>query len=309
MMMFFHRILIIFFISFLMLHRGISEMKLPSEVKLNNVYMGENAPFAFLVSNTGHELTVISKIIPSCSCVIIDSFVGNLPAQGNLLITGFIETSNRLGPIKKNLRIYQKGKIFPTTVTLILNTVVFPKEHLSTAGRDMFAGTCAVCHINQGIGKTSESLYRSNCAICHGISLKHSNLNLSKLENMDIASFSKILDQPSKSHGKGFSKVLTQEQLVSLLNFFGKKSPPFKAPSTGQEIYAVHCSDCHGLRRGGPIGPPLSKDVLSDFSAQRTRNILLNNAPVLKISHQDILSAAEIEFLIQFLHDSPLQEE
>ena len=145
----------------------------------NLVANTKTAQFAFDFTNVSTEPIVIVSVRPSCGCTttklpplpwtIAPGTNGRIEATVNLYVA--------TGTLYKTLMVYtDKG-----SKTLMLKITILPfqmpklseaereeNQKLAAADRQMiFKGQCATCHVQQGNGKYGQSLYETDCAICH----------------------------------------------------------------------------------------------------------------------------------------------
>ncbi len=98
----------------------------------------------------------------------------------------------------------------------------------------MFAGKCATCHVQQGIGKSGEDLYIADCAMCHGFRAdggEAPSLVRFNYSHKPVTAYVRdIISHGSRSHLSmpGFLKAaggpLTAAQIDSLMQYLSWRS-------------------------------------------------------------------------------------
>ncbi|MBF0198394.1 MAG: c-type cytochrome [Planctomycetes bacterium] len=292
-----------------------ASLSLPRTIQLPEVYCGEIIPYTIEGRNTSAETIEISKIKTSCGCTSAELKNKIIPAGNAFSIKGEMNTNQRLGDLKKSVRVYEKDRRSPYFIQLVGKTKSFPREHLPIEGKNMFVGQCAVCHVNQGVNMMGQQLYLADCAMCHGIfreGISAKPLSLEKMNAFDIPSLHKQISSGVNIHNHAFAEEeggpLKEKQILSLVKTLRHKTVKRSTLSTvtGQSLYLNLCSSCHGSRKTGPIGPELGVQKMKKMSREKIISILTEGLPgtVMSSFHSDkkgVLTKGEIEMLSDYL--------
>lgn len=72
-----------------------------------------------------------------------------------------------MGDISKTVIVRSNDPEDPV-VHLLVRGLVVPSQHPEITGpQNLLQGTCKSCHVDRGMGKSGEDLYRADCAMCH----------------------------------------------------------------------------------------------------------------------------------------------
>jgi len=127
----------------------------------------------FYLYNTGGKHLRISRIDTSCGCTVADISKKVIPPGDFAMLKTTLDTSIKLGKIKKTITIISNDGNHPETTLYLVGNVIFQmKGHEKMAVKDplvLFQGECATCHVNKGKGKVGRDLFVADCAMCHGL--------------------------------------------------------------------------------------------------------------------------------------------
>jgi mono/diheme cytochrome c family protein len=128
---------------------------------------GATVQHAYTVKNDGKAPLEIQSVNTSCGCTaaLPDPKVLPRGATGRILVT--YDSRGKIGEVNKLVRVRSNDPESPV-VNLSIRGFVAPSEHMDRTGtRNLFEGSCRECHVDRGVGKTGEALYRADCAMCH----------------------------------------------------------------------------------------------------------------------------------------------
>ncbi len=183
-----------------------------------------------------------------------------------------------------------------------------------------------------------QRLYSQNCAGCHG-DFGEGGVNPANpsdiIAPISSAEYLKTRDdftlrsivaqgQPNfgmSPFGAAYGGLLDDEEIDSLVSFMRswEANPPVELPPEiftgsvilgGSEIFDQLCSQCHGLFGEGIVGPSLQD---AEFRASNTSQDIYNtlntgHAGTTMIAWGEVLTAAQIEELVEFIESLPIAE-
>lgn len=196
----------------------------------------------FFVTNVSEKAVMIFKLRPSCGCTV--ARMPSTPWRIEPGADGKIEVSTDLrgkrGVLNKNVAVETSAGIMwlrfkvelPASATAVSN---MRSRNLMVALGDrqaVFRGSCASCHVAQGVGKLGEDLYDADCAICHDTPQRASMVPPLKDRKFDASPeywdkwiregrTNTLMPAFAASHGG----PLTEEQVKSLVEYLTKRVP------------------------------------------------------------------------------------
>ena len=195
-------------------------------------------PTEFLLYNTGGKTLRITDVQTSCGCTVAQVSKYNVPPGDFARLQVQMDTSIKLGKVRKEITVSSNDPERPK-LTLFLIGNVLPKKmkghaQITLKPQDplvLFKGTCASCHVQQGIGKTGKALFLADCAMCHGVNAQGNHHAGPSLLGLDYEkeSTQKTIRQiiangsPRSPQMPPFSKAkggpLTNDEIDSLVSF------------------------------------------------------------------------------------------
>lgn len=185
----------------------------------------------FVVQNTGTSPLRITEAKSTCGCTMVKVKNPDIAPGGSTTISVDIDTALKQGHVEREITVRSNDPAQPLLKLHITTDVLNPHTSLKGANiqAKIFQGRCAVCHVEEGIGKTGEELFLADCAMCHGFRGKGGFApGLTKLDvnNKLVAkAVRKVIAEGSPTHRSmpGFSKKkggpLSDEQIDSLVEY------------------------------------------------------------------------------------------
>lgn len=280
-------LLLISFFNFVYGNKANLGLIYPKSVSCPDVFLGEDAKTMIILKNTSAKDINIKRIKTSCGCTTIKIKNHQLKAKSEMVLPVTMTTTQKTGRLSKRVRIYLKEQTHPLNILIHVNVLAQPKvqHHQAMKSKSIFSAKCAACHVNPGHKKMGRALYLADCAMCHGIfkqghsapSLKALSKALSPEQLMQKISIGKEPLMPgfAKEHGGPLSPY----QIKTLVSYLKNESFIKHNSKSGRFIYHAWCSHCHGTKRHGPIGPALTKESLSHYTAKELKDIIANGIP------------------------------
>ena len=278
---------LLFIFSFaLQFHASEKNITFQKIVDLGNAYTGEKMHFSLLIKNSISSNVIIMKIKSSFGCTKVSLSSNIIRAQESVLLEGALDTRNRLGKVSKSIRLYEKRNNTPHIIILNATVLSFPKEHPPFSNENIFSGTCAICHANQGENLYGQQLYLATCAMCHGIQGQGHTAHPLKSQSIKLHTKNKLIKIISEGNIQGMPQFglntggpLSEIQLSSLAEYLLNPPPSGYSQRSPLQNYFTFCSSCHGTRKTGPIGPTLSVSALSTKSVNELIEIIEQGIP------------------------------
>jgi mono/diheme cytochrome c family protein len=195
-----------------------------------SVEEGEQVLHNFVVRNTGSAELRITEAKSTCGCTMVKVKESAITAGGSTTISVDIDTALKQGHVEREITVRSNDPAQPLVKLHITADVKNP--HASLQGdiqAKIFRGRCAICHVDEGVGKLGEDLYLADCAMCHGF--KGEGGFAPGLSNLDVSNaavakvVAKVIAEGSPTHRSmpGFSKAkggpLSKEQIDSLVEY------------------------------------------------------------------------------------------
>lgn len=201
-----------------------------SEFDFGPVDEGIEISHNFAIENRGDAPLKIIKAESSCGCTVPTVKDKTIAPGGIGEVRVTVDTAMKQGLIRKEVKITSNDPLQPVISMFVNMTVKDPHTGLSAQGKaKIFTGRCAVCHVDQGIGKMGEDLYLADCAMCHGFNaegavgpaLTPRNYHDKNVREYTIA----VTSQGSRTHPSmpGFLKSaggpLTAKEIASIIAY------------------------------------------------------------------------------------------
>ena len=242
-----------------------------------SVPMGEKAILQCWVQNlSDHDLN-ITRVKTSCGCTTSELTQSDLPAGGNVLIKITVDTQQKMGHIRKSLRVYAKKFALPYVFYVEGDITPQEREHKSMDPSHLFSTSCSACHTTPALNLTGRPLYLAACATCHGTFRQGGHGPA-----LASARYSKSWAQVIRSGNgtmPGFHNdhlgPLTELQIQSLEHLLSSAIPSSQEQKNdGRGLYRENCSPCHGSARLGPIGPDIRATTLAPWNDVELKNLI-----------------------------------
>ncbi|MDX8396471.1 MAG: DUF1573 domain-containing protein [Mariprofundaceae bacterium] len=190
----------------------------PEMLDMGSILEGEEAKATFIIRNNSEKMIELNDVETSCGCTAAKPNTRVLPPGGFTQLQISIDTTAKLGNIKKWIRVTDSAG---HEAKVWLSFKVKASEHASKANHGIFDGKCATCHFDPAQGKIDgANIYAAVCAMCHGKdavgayapSLRHHN-DINVLQQL-------IAEGTGTQHMPGFGKKvsgpLNEKQLRTL---------------------------------------------------------------------------------------------
>jgi mono/diheme cytochrome c family protein len=221
--------------------------------KATNVNFGELAAhYTFSMTNVSAEPVTVTSVTTSCGCTTaqLPPMPWKITPGSNGLITVNMNLAGKSGMVIKTVNVAtDKG-----TKHLLVRVTILPmpssagmtaaareaNQLLSRADRQaVFKGDCASCHVEPAKNKLGKDLYASACGICHEAEHRASmvpDLHVAKQERNADFWRNWITNGKQGSLMPAFATtsggILSEEQIVSLIDYLSKTMPAKPAPLT-----------------------------------------------------------------------------
>ena len=204
--------LFVLFISFASVQ---AEPKLETHQTLEktSVITGEELRGIVYIKNSGDEPLKILGISSSCGCTTLRLKQRIVLPEKEVELHFFIDTSGKLGLIEKTITLHTNAADSPHIETMHFHALPSGMEGADTQA--IFDPPCASCHLDSGVGKSKEALYKAICAMCH----QAGKFNLKNPQ----ALYTMIYDGNPHIGMPGYGEHLTEKQIESLILFLSNK--------------------------------------------------------------------------------------
>jgi mono/diheme cytochrome c family protein len=137
-----------------------------SSADMGSLTEGRTYRFPLELQNMSGQTLSVERVITSCGCTEVSYQAEPVPAGGVLRLEVTTDTTAKIGRIVKVLDIYTSVADEPFEFVLTAE-VTHPEGAPLDAGV-IFRGSCAACHVGEGIEKRSGAeLYNAVCYMCH----------------------------------------------------------------------------------------------------------------------------------------------
>jgi mono/diheme cytochrome c family protein len=193
-----------------------------SNADLGTVEQGDSLKHSYIIQNVGNDILRIDSIKPSCGCTVASISTKQVPPfQSAELKVTFNSSGRAFAEFEKSVVIISNAS--PTSKTLRFHgRIVMPSKphNVMMSTQNIFSGSCAVCHVDQGRGQIGKPLYDADCAICHGAKKDGK-------PSHDLLTMTKDIDEK-----RLFEIILNGKQGTNMPGFDWEKGGPL----TDQEI-------------------------------------------------------------------------
>ena len=275
-----------------------------------SVPMGEKAVLDCWVQNLGDRDLEIARIKTSCGCTTSELSQNHLPAGGNVLLKITVDTQQKLGRIRKSLRVYADKFALPYTFYVEGDITPQKREHQSMDPAYLFSTSCSACHSTPALNLVGRPLYLAACATCHG-AFRQGGHAAPPLQPSRYHEIWNQVIRAGRGSMPGFhldhQGPLTELQIQSLELLLSTPLPSSQEQKTdGHGLYRENCSPCHGSARLGPIGPDIRSTTMAPWSDEELKTLLMKGSahlcmPAFHEEQGGNLSEQQIDLLVKFL--------
>ena len=208
-------ILIVFFISYASLQAA-PILEIRQVLEKSSVITGEELQGIIYIKNSGDETLKIRGVSSSCGCTTLRLKQRIVLPEKEVELRFFIDTRGKLGLIEKTITLHTNAADSPHIETMHFHAL--PSSMKGADTQAIFDPPCASCHLDSGVGKSEEALYKAICAMCHTAGIFNLK-NPQALQTM-ISEGNAHVGMP------GFGEFLNEKQIQSLSLFLSKKQKP-----------------------------------------------------------------------------------
>ena len=211
-------LLISLFVLFISITSVQAEPKLEIRQTLEktSVITGEELRGTVYIKNSGDEPLKIRGVSSSCGCTTLRLKQRIVLPEKEVELRFFIDTRGKLGLIEKTITLHTNAADSPHIETMHFHALPSGMEGADTQA--IFEPPCASCHLDSGVGKSEEALYKAICAMCHPAVI----FNLKNPQALQT-----IISKGNAHIGMhGFGEYLNEKQIQSLSLFLSKKQKP-----------------------------------------------------------------------------------
>jgi mono/diheme cytochrome c family protein len=274
-----------------------------------SVPMGEKAILQCWVQNLSDHDLEITRVKTSCGCTTSELSQNHFPAGGNILIKVTVDTQQKMGHIRKSLRIYAHKYALPYVFYVEGDITPQEREHEAMDPAHLFSTSCSACHSTPALNLTGRPLYLAACATCHG-TFRQGGQGPALTPARYLESWNQVI-RSGRTTMPGFHidhhGPLTELQIQSLEHLLSSAIPSSEEQKNdGHGLYRENCSPCHGSARLGPIGPDIRSITLAPWSDAELKKLLMKGGehlcmPAFHEKEGGNLSEQQIEHLVKFL--------
>jgi mono/diheme cytochrome c family protein len=204
---------------------------LEDECDLGKVVQGQDVFHIFRFVNEGSDTLTIGGLSSSCNCTLPIVNAALFGRNDTGLIKVLFRSAGKSGKVTFTITVFSNDKVNPTKNLHLSAEVIRPenvhKGSMNSPERlaNIFSGDCAICHVNNGVGRMERELLEADCTICHGAPdhfRPARDLSTVKLLNVTTEEIREIINKGKEGTTMpGFSKEkggpLTKEQIESLV--------------------------------------------------------------------------------------------
>ncbi|MFQ5646304.1 MAG: DUF1573 domain-containing protein [bacterium] len=137
-------------------------------LNLGKVEQGKTARGVLTIKNSGESILKIKEVTPSCGCTVASISTKDISAGKSAELKIEINTEGKVGEVTKTVTLSSNDPQTPEKVVEIILAVDAGKHPAFKAGKALFKGKCASCHVGRSAGYIGYALYAEVCAMCHG---------------------------------------------------------------------------------------------------------------------------------------------
>ena len=208
-------LLISLFVLFISITSVQAEPKLEIRHTLEktSVITGEELRGTVYIKNSGDEPLKIRGVSSSCGCTTLRLKQRIVLPEKEVELRFVVDTRGKLGLIEKTITLHTNDADSPHIETMHFHALPSGMEGADTQA--IFEPPCASCHLDSGVGKSEEALYKAICAMCHPAG----KFNLKNPQ----ALYTMIYDGNPHIGMPGYGEYLTEKQIESLIPFLSNK--------------------------------------------------------------------------------------
>ena len=208
-------LLISLFVLFISITSVQAEPKLEIRQTLEktSVITGQELRGTVYIKNSGDEPLKIRGVSSSCGCTTLRLKQRTVLPEKEVELRFFIDTRGKLGLIEKTITLHTNAADSPHIETMHFHALPSGMEGADTQA--IFDPPCASCHLDSGVGKSKEALYKAICAMCH----QAGKFNLKNPQ----ALYTMIYEGNPHIGMPGYGEYLTEKQIESLIHFLSNK--------------------------------------------------------------------------------------
>ena len=189
------------------------KLEIRQTLEKTSVITGEELRGTVYIKNTGDEPLKIRGVSSSCGCTTLRLKQRIVLPEKEVELRFFIDTRGKLGLIEKTITLHTNAADSPHIETMHFHALPSGMEGADTQA--IFDPPCASCHLDSGVGKSEEALYKAICAMCHPAGIFNLK-NPQALQTM-ISKGNAHIGMP------GYGEYLTEKQIESLILFLSNK--------------------------------------------------------------------------------------
>ena len=179
-----------------------------------SVPTGKEIKGKLVLKNKGDELLKILGVSSTCGCTTLKLKERKIKPGLEVDLDFVVDTRGKLGMVEKTITIHSNDPETPWEEVVTFHALPSGMEGADTQA--IFTPACSSCHIDNGINKKNETLYRAVCAMCH--TTAKFNSRGASLQEM-ITKGQKLIAMPA------FGEHLSRDQINSLVEYIeGKKN-------------------------------------------------------------------------------------
>ena len=192
------------------------KLEIRQTLEKTSVITGEELRGTVYIKNSGDEPLKIRGVSSSCGCTTLRLKQRIVLPEKEVELRFFIDTSGKLGLIEKTITLHTNAADSPHIETMHFHAL--PSSMKGADTQAIFDPPCASCHLDSGVGKSEEALYKAICAMCHTAGIF--NLKSPQALQTMISGGNAHVGMP------GFGEFLNEKQIQSLSIFLSKKQKP-----------------------------------------------------------------------------------
>lgn len=134
----------------------------------------QTAEFFFAVTNISDTNVVITAIRTSCGCTVAKAppMPWTLAPHTNGIVDVSVNLAGKFGTVMKQVTVESpvSPKVLNVKIIIPDSPELVRSRNTAMAAANpglIFAGDCARCHVEKGVGKMGKELYAADCGVCH----------------------------------------------------------------------------------------------------------------------------------------------